>query len=99
MTLLCRVDSDIEESLHFLLEDEAADILDNAQGGLQAIWKLENRYNTMSRSKRLPPKNVGDMLGAIERWEERIQRLAPAEQPTNDMQVALIGRLCTPKIK
>ena len=63
----------------------------------------------MSRSKRLndlhyilnpePSKSIGDILGAIERWEERIQRLAPAEQPTNDMQVALIGRLCTPKIK
>jgi len=31
--MFTRVDPDIHEALHFLLEDEAADILDNAEGG------------------------------------------------------------------
>ena len=72
-----RVGSDIEETLHFLLEEEPADFFENSHGGLQAIWRLENRSNTMSRSKRLgdlhyilnpePAKQVGDILGAIEK--------------------------------
>ena len=63
----------------------------------------------MSRSRKLNDlhyilnpehaKSVGDILGAIERWEERIQRLPANEQPTHDMQVALMSRLCTPKIR
>ena len=78
-SMFLRVDPDIFEALHFLLEDEAADILDNAEGGFQAVWRLEQRYNKMSRSRKLNDlhhilnpenaKNVGDILGAIERWK------------------------------
>ena len=44
-------------------------------------------------------KTANDILPLIERWEERVQRLPSDKRPYQDMQMALLSRMCTKRMQ
>ena len=46
-----------------------------------------------------PAKQMSEVFPCIERWEERLQRLDDKERPTEDMQLALLSRICPKQLQ
>ena len=46
-----------------------------------------------------PAKSLGEVMGHIERWEEKVGRLDEGNELTNNMKAALIGKLCPKKLR
>jgi hypothetical protein len=102
--------TDIVSTLGFLVEGEAHDMLCNCQeNGLELWRRLEARFNHKTKSRTLndmnsilnpeAAKSLGEVMGTIERWEERISRLDDPSQINVTMKAALLGRLCPKKLR
>ena len=85
-------------------------MLCNCQDNGLELWRrLEARFNHKTKSRTLndmnsilnpdAAKTLGEVMGTIERWEERISRLDDPNQINPTMKAALLGRLCPKKLR
>ena len=102
------MDADVNTSLNFILKDEPQDIHDNSVGGLDSLWRLNDRYFKQTRPNKLndlrfimnpeQAKTTSEILQKIEVWEERMKRLPEKERPTEDMKMELLSKICTKSV-
>jgi hypothetical protein len=105
---------DILATMGFILEGEPHDILSNVSGlpdanGFELWRRLELRYNNKSQSKTInevtgvlspePARSFGEVLGHIERWEEKVGRLEAPNRINDTMKAALVTKLCPKKLR
>ena len=78
------MDAAINTSRTFILKDEPQDIHDNSIGGLDSLWRLNDRYYKQTRPNKLndlrfvmnpeQAKSTSEILQKIEIWEERMKK-------------------------
>ena len=98
------MNADLGACLDYLLEGEAETVANNAENPVTAWNRLRHSQDPQTDShvlvdvqKMVRPeraKSTKGLLEYIEKWEERLRKLPPDQQPKDTMKAAILVGLC-----
>jgi hypothetical protein len=105
------IGQDLAIALSFILEGEAEAILANSGdgNGLETWRRLQQRFDPKSNARDLvdaqkiinpaPCKSMRDVLPALEKWEDALRQLNPANRPPEMMMMAIAIGMMPQKLR